>query len=188
MFVKKIVVAGIAILFCSIYSIAQDNAVKSISKLELGLGGLGFGYEAKISKAITMEMNAGIGGHYHVDDQTFSYVLAHSKDQLSPAYYVSINPRFYYNLEERAAHGKSNAHNAANYIGIKAKYAAGFKNDVGTFLANIHWGMQRSFGNDNRWLLNTMAGMGIAANIKTMYNGGTFYPAVDFKIGYRLSK
>ncbi len=188
MMVKKIVIAGIALLFCFINAVAQDGAVKSMSKLELGLGGLGFGYEARISKAITLDMSTGIGGHYHVDDQSFSYVPAHGKDDLSPAYFVSINPRFYYNLEERTAKGKNNAHNAANYIGIKAKYVAGFKNDPGTFLANIHWGMQRNFGNHNRWMFNAIAGMGVAAYIKTMYNGGTFYPAVDAKIGYRLSK
>lgn len=184
----KIVCATIVVFLFSFQLAAQDNTVQKMSKIELGLGGLGFSYEAKISKGISVDMSTGISGHYHVDDQSFKYVVAHSNDDLSPSFFISVSPRFYYNLEERVSKGKSIQNNAANYIGVKAKYVSALRSDPGVFLANIHWGMQRNFGPANRWLFNGMVGMGIAAYTKTMYNGGTFYPALDAKIGYRLSK
>ncbi|WP_300597725.1 hypothetical protein [Niabella sp.] len=182
---------------------AQQASVRSLAKIEAGPGGIGFGYEAKLAATFTLDANIGVGGNYEIKDHSFSYVFASSKYE-TPALYLNINPRFYYNIAKRASRDRNTSLNGANYFGVKVKLVAPFDTDyyTGTSLINVHWGIQRNIG--GKWLINTHAGLGYAVSqvqTSTIYynsNGSntvirhpspsSFYPAIDIKFAYVLSK
>jgi len=198
---KILLTIGCALLL--VIADAQQPATRSQAKIEAGPGGIGFGYEAKLAPRFTLDVNTGIGGNYEIADDRFYYVFASSKYD-TPALYLGINPRFYYNIAKRANKGRNTSLNAANYIGIKAKLVAPFDTDyyTGASLINVHWGMQRNIG--GKWLLNTHAGLGYAVaevQYNTIYynNNGSYttvkhpspsflYPSLDIKFAYVLSK
>ena len=166
---------------------AQDFEIRSIPKIDIGLGGIGFGYEAKIGKQLTLDLNTGVSGRYEIYNNSFKYIFANSFNAL-PAIYVSASPRYYYNHQKRLARGKNVANNSANYIGIKLKVVPHLKLPNPGALLNVHWGLQRSFGKNLKWLFNTHAGMGYGGNIGFGGSKGMLYPSIDFKWSYVLSK
>lgn len=196
---KKIIL--LFLLMSVMNSYAQVIAVRSMAKLEAGPGG--FGYEAKLARSITLDMNIGAGGNYEISNGSLNYIFANSQYQV-PAVYVNFNPRFYYNLKKRAEKGRSIANNSANYIGAKLKLVSPLESEynTGATLVNVHWGLQRHIG--RKWILNTHAGLGYSvalsrtssvyyengysSSINNHPSSSVYYPSIDIKFAYILSK
>ncbi|WP_152267991.1 hypothetical protein [Agriterribacter humi] len=49
---------------------ASDIKLSSLIKLDLGGQGIGLTYEPRLSKKMTSEINAGVGGGYYIDGWT----------------------------------------------------------------------------------------------------------------------
>lgn len=169
--------------FLSAQDTTRQNDLQNLMKLDLGPRGVGFSFEPRVSKKMSIDLSAGIGGGYDIAFQEITYYW----NLLNPALYVVVNPKYYYNRDKRLAKGKSNASNAGNYIGLGIRYtsrAIGENTDVwDALLFNLHWGMQRAIG--KRWTFNTHAGAGYAIDATDLSNSsGTVYPALDLRFSY----
>ena len=179
---KKIIllVAVLGFLSASYGQEHADTRLSSLAKIDLGLQGVGFTYEPRLSNKLTADLSAGFGGGYSITEESIEYQL------LEPALYFSVTPKYFYNLQKRIDNGKSVQHNSGNYIGIRLTYNMPLSNKTdeirNSFLVNIHWGIQRAIG--NRWTINSHIGVGYAEDID--YHFGTIYPALDFKFSYIL--
>ena len=136
---------------------------------------------------MSVDLSAGLGGGYDISFQDFTY----NWNILNPALYIIVNPKYYYNRNKRIAKGKSVLLNSGNYIGLAIKYTTrgiGEDSEVwDALLFNLHWGIQRAVG--KRWTLNAHAGGGYAVDATDLSNSsGTFYPALDVRFSYILSR
>ena len=50
-----------------------SNTVTGLTKIDIGLQGIGFSYEPKISDKLTIDLCAGIGGGYKIEENDFAY-------------------------------------------------------------------------------------------------------------------
>ncbi len=159
-----------------------DFNLTSLTKLDLGLQGIGFSYEPSILNKMTIDLSVGAGGGYDIAEGSLSY------DVLKPALYFSLTPKYFYNMRTRINKGKNTQFNSGNYFGIRLKFVTPLKrkDDLirNSILTNIHWGIQRAIG--GHWLFNSHVGVGYARDID--YNFGTIYPSLDFKFAYILLK
>jgi hypothetical protein len=157
-----------------------DSELSSLAKIDLGLQGIGFTYEPRISNTLTIDLSAGFGGGYDISEESIEYKF------LEPALYFSATPKYFYNLQKRINNGKTVLHNSGNYIGLRFTYNTPLDkgSDIirNSFLTNIHWGIQRAIG--AHWTINSHIGVGYAKDVD--YNFGTIYPALDFKFSYIL--
>jgi hypothetical protein len=179
----------LAICFCFITTLygQTKKAVTSLTKLDLGLQGIGFSYEPKLFHNSTIDLCAGVGGGYDIyEGGQFTYY------PLRPALYLSLTPKYFYNIQRRINKERNTLLNSANYFGVRIKYVKTFSPQTDLYkpisdeavLTNIHWGIQRSIG--GHWLFNTHAGVGFA--IDGDCSCGTIYPALDFKFAYVIGK
>lgn len=156
--------------------------VTTLTKLDLGPQGVGISYEPKILHQVSVDLCAGAGGGYNIAEGSIDYEL------LEPAFYFSVTPKYFYNLQKRKQMGKSTLYNSGNYIGVRLKYSRPFErtDDLirNSVLVNIHWGIQRAIGKN--WLFNSHVGAGYAQDVD--YNFGTVYPSLDFAFAYILQK
>lgn len=182
------------IIFCTLLtgllhtSFAQNNkpaaSVSNLAKFDIGLQGLGLSYEQKLANKFSIDLAAGAGGAYDISEVSLNYNIDFSQ----PAFYFSITPKYFYNIEKRASKGKSTLLNSGNYIGLRLKYVT--PNDTesdatrNSILVNVHWGVQAALG--NHFLFNAHAGIGYGEDID--YHFGTIYPALDFKFAYVFFK
>jgi len=154
-----------------------NPAVTNLMKLDIGLQGVGFSYEPKISSKLTTDLCIGAGGGYLIDKNSFDYNL------LQPAAYFSLTPKYFYNIQKRINEGKNTKFNSGNYLGLRIKYITPFSGNSdkarNSVLTNVHWGIQRAIGGN--WLLNFQLGVGYATDLK---HGGTVYPSLDIKFAY----
>ena len=161
----------------------STRILSNLVKLDLGLQGVGLTYEPRLSHKLTIDLSAGAGGGYDIAESSLNYNLNIGR----PAFYFSLTPKYYYNLNKRILKGKNTLLNSGNYIGFRVKGVT--PNDRRTdatrnsILVNAHWGMQRALSAN--WLFNAHIGAGYAQDID--YNFGTVYPALDFKFAYVLS-
>lgn len=186
-FMKNIILAA---LFTGLLhsSFAQanntDNNLSNLIKLDLALQGIGFTFEPRIYKKMTIDFSAGAGGGYDVSEDRLGYEY----NFLQPAFYFSVTPKYFYNIQKRIDKGKSIQFNSGNYIGLRLKYnTASIAANIylrDALLINLHWGLQRAIG--NKWTYTTHIGAGYAKDINSQF--GTIYPALDFKFSYILSK
>lgn len=150
----------------------------SLAKIQAGGQGIGFAYEPVLSKKFTIDLCAGVGGAYSIAEASLDY------DVLKPAVYLSVTPKFFYNIAKRASAGKNTELNSGNYFGVSFKYNRPFNrsDDLvrSCYLTNIHWGIQRALG--EHFIFNAHAGLGYAQDIPTRF--GTIYPSLDFRFSY----
>lgn len=182
----SVVFAGYVLL-----AFAQDPAtstntaeVRSLTKLDLNLVGIGFTYEPRLAKFMTLELSAGAAGDYSIVGGGLEYTFR----TIFPAFYFSANPKLFYNRQRRVEKGKKTLLNAGNYFGLKAQYTtpsvAPENMENHALLVNVHWGMQRAIG--RRCTINTHFGLGYGYDSAT--NSGVVYPAIDLHFSYVLSK
>jgi len=174
-------VLGLLIIYQGIcYGQNKSNEIglRTLTKLDLGLQGIAATYEPRLNRALVSELSFGFGGGYNIGESSLEYQV------IKPALYFSVTPKFYYNIKKRIEAGKSTANNSGNYFGIRLKFNTPLykRNDLirNSFLANIHWGLQRPV--DKRWTFNSHIGAGYAHDVD--YGFGTIYPAIDFKFSY----
>ena len=174
----------------SLFLLAQHpptGNLRTLTKLDLGLQGVGITFEPKIGKSATIDLSAGIGGGYDIYFNEFTYLL----DVTNPAIYLSVTPKFFYNLKKRPEEGKSTALNAGNYIGLRLRYTTkGIVENSGIYdalLMNLHWGLQRPLG--KKWQFATHVGAGYATDATDLNQfAGTVYPALEFRFSYVFTK
>ncbi len=158
--------------------------LQPLNKLDIGLAGLGASHESVTGKKSVIELAAGFGGAYSIGENQVAYTWK----IFNPSIYVSVTPRWYYNLQHRIAKGKETKLNSGNYFGLKARFVSGLINPRPdarpSFLANAHWGLQRAIS--NKWLLNSYIGVGYAQDLSSQF--GTIYPALDVKFSYCFLK
>lgn len=173
-----------AVLLSTAQQTSEQGQLRTLTKLDLGLQGVGFSVEPRLSNRMTMDISVGAGGGYDVGSSHFEYEW----NLTDPAFYLSITPKLYYNRAKRRDKGKIVKNNSGNYFGLRLKYTSpsigGDAEVFNTALMNLHWGMQRFAG--NRWVLNTHFGIGYATDLDGL--GGTLYPALDVKFSYIFSK
>ena len=78
----------------SLFLLAQHpptGNLRTLTKLDLGLQGVGITFEPKIGKSATIDLSAGIGGGYDIYFNEFTYLL----DVTNPAIYLSVTPKFF---------------------------------------------------------------------------------------------
>ncbi|SFO98677.1 hypothetical protein SAMN05428949_7075 [Chitinophaga sp. YR627] len=162
--------------------------LRTVTRIDLGLQGLGISLEVPVGRKYTIEFSGGLGGGYEVSDSSFSYDWG----LLNPCAYFSVNGRYYYNRDRRAAKRKSLLLNAGDYFGVRLKYTSPEVTGDGSMsdavLVNVHWGMQRPIG--RKWTINGHAGIGWGYNAINSIapSGGRVYPAAEFKISYALNR
>ena len=178
---KKIILLAIILGFMtSSYGQTRipETKLSSLTKLDLGLQGIGLTFEPRLSNTLTTDLSFGFGGGYNISEGSIDYQV------LKPALYFSATPKYFYNLKKRINNGKTIQYNSGNYIGVRLKYNKPLykKSDIirNSILTNIHWGFQRFIG--NHWTINSHIGVGYAHDID--YDFGTIYPAIDFKFSY----
>jgi hypothetical protein len=157
-----------------------DNSIQTLSKLELGFQGIGYGYETALGKNTSIDFSAGLGGGYEI----YNTEIAYGWSLFEPSLYFSVTPKLYYNRQRRLEKGRSIAFNSGNYFGIRLRVTSPSINpDYGTrfsSLMNMHWGLQRPVG--SKWLFNTHIGLGVARDLTFKYQ--LIYPAFDLKFSY----
>lgn len=168
----------------NLYAQKTLPTLTNLSKLDIGVQGVGFSYEKKISPKISNNFSVGLGGSYLVSSKSISYVI----DPLYPSIYATSTTKFYYKRKVFANTQLSSLHNSGNYFGAKIKLVLDpFQvNNVSTLvlLSNVHWGLQRAI--TNRWIINTHLGAGYACDLLDGY--GTIYPTIDLNFSYVLHK
>lgn len=175
------------IFLLALTSFAQHSRLRPLTKLDIGFQGLGLTFERKLFPSTTIDLSAGAGGGYEILPRNFTY----SAIPRDAAGYVSVTPRFYYNLKKRSETGKTALLNSGNYIGLRLKYATKSFSSNGegedALLLNVHWGIQRMIS--KKWTINTHAGIGYAVNATDLNNSsGTFYPSIGFHFSYVLNR
>jgi hypothetical protein len=109
-------IAAFVILGICFSAQAQNTTVeKSFFGIQTGLAGVWLNNESKLSNSIALRSEIGIehdftlGSHY--DGAGFI---------LQPV--LTIEPRYYYNLEKRNTQGKKSGNNSGNYLSLKTSY------------------------------------------------------------------
>ncbi len=166
---------------------SSKQTLSHFTKLDLGLQGIGLTFEPRISNHITIDLSMGFGGGYYIYKSSFEYHV------LKLAGCFSATPKYFYNIKKRINKGKTVQNNSWNYFGIRVKYSgplSEFADDpngiAAGILTNIHWGLQRSLG--GRWMFSSQVGVGYAIEDYSGDGEGTFYPSLDFKSSFILSK
>ena len=186
----KIFIFSLVLLLNSVFLFAQqlnDDYLRNLTRLDLGLHGVGITFEPKMGKKITIDLSAGIGGGYNIGLSEFTYEL----HLTNPALSFSVTPKFFYNLQKRAEKGKSMALNAGNYIGLRLRYTtSGVVENSAVYdalLMNLHWGLQRALG--KKWSFATHLGAGYATDATDLNHfAGTVYPALEFRFSYVFAR
>jgi hypothetical protein len=160
----------------------SDIKLSSLTKLDLGLQGIGLSYEPRLSNKMTVDISAGVGGGYDIAGGSIEI------NYLKPAFYFSLTPKYFYNMPSRILKGKKTILNSGNYIGLRLKYVTPTDKQSdftgNSILINVHWGIQRAIS--NHWTFNAHIGAGYARDID--YDFGTIYPAIDFRFSYIFFK
>ncbi len=172
------------LLISGIVSHAQkQKSLRSITSLDIGFFSAAFTHAPTISQRFTIDLSAGIGPGYDIAEGT--HLL-----KALPAVFVSVTPKFYYNIQKRIDNGKATTFNSGNFLGARLKYSNPVFVDTDeirpALLANAFWGLQRPLGKS--WFFGAQAGVGYSWDVSSEFRFGTLYPAIDFRFGYSLGK
>lgn len=188
----------LAFTFFSFGAIAQTTEpIKSaelvpMAKLELGLHGIGVGYELPFSEKLSANFSAGLGGGYSIWNNHFQSTFVLNE----PVVYFRSELKYTYNRNKRLYKSKSILNNAGNYVAFQTKYTTRrvfgspsmYDGDYTflnrTLLNEVHWGIQRPLG--QKFLFNLHLGLGYAHDF--YFDEGQLYPAVGIQFAYVLTK
>lgn len=193
-------VLSVLILAFSLNVNAQEVSVeKSIFGVQTGFGvhtGIWFNNESKLSNSIALRSEIGLEKDFTVGDHYDGAGFI-----LQPV--LTVEPRYYYNLEKRNSKGKKIANNSGNYISIKTSYHPDWfvinLADNVTKTADLAivptWGLKRQIG--NHFTYETAVGFGyrvvylkensVNGNVQTVdgaYNRNQYIPYLHIGIGY----
>ena len=168
-------------LTTAITSFSQQK-VEDVFRVKAGLVGFWVGYEKAISSDITLNGEVGYEGMIYPNQNSHSF---------SPRYLLtstlSIEGKYYLNLNKRALKEKNTENNAADFLSLEFVYVP----DFGT--VGDTWRLP------DRNVLNIMTAYGFARNLSSHFqfefkggfgyqfakndNGGLF-PVLETRIGY----
>ena len=193
-------VIAILILAFNLNVNAQEVGVeKSIFGIQTGFGvhtGIWFNNESKLSNSIALRSEIGLEKDFTVGDHYDGAGFI-----LQPV--LTVEPRYYYNLEKRNSKGKKTANNSGNYISIITSYHPDWfvinLADNVTKTADLAivptWGLKRSIG--NHFTYETALGFGYRVvylkensvngnvqNVDGAYNRNQYIPYLHIGIGY----
>ena len=171
---------------------AQDTSVEN-STFGIQTGFLGFWVhnEIKLSNTIALRTELGLEGQIYKigrnENNTANYILA-------PV--LTLEPRWYYNLNKRANKSKNTEGNSGNFLSLKTSYYPDWfmiSNDEGLLLTNQifaipTWGIRRNLG--KHFMYETGIGLGYAYYFtkKNGYEENESGAAINLhlRIGYRF--
>ncbi|TDE31405.1 MULTISPECIES: hypothetical protein [Flavobacterium] len=195
---KKVII--VLILAFNLNANAQEVPVeKSIFGIQTGFGvhtGIWFNNESKLSSSIALRSEIGLEKDFTVGDHYDGAGFI-----LQPV--LTVEPRYYYNLEKRNVKGKKTANNSGNYVSIKTSYHPDWfvinLADNVTKTADLAivptWGLKRQIG--NHFTYETALGFGYRVvylkensvngnvqNVDGAYNRNQYIPYLHIGIGY----
>ncbi len=180
---KKIFLLIVFVISSSLFS--QQEKLQKQFKVDFNFMGLGFSYEVPLSEKWVVDLSAGVGGGYRINNGFKATWVFNSH----LASYFKSEFKRYYNREKRRKKGKRDINNSGSYIAFQTKYnsrrfslskiTAPLDNAL---LNEVHWGVQRPF--DERWLFNFHAGVGYAIDLNS--SQGSLYPALGVKFSYKI--
>lgn len=195
----NILLAGLSLLSITAFSqtqeIAQPAGLISMTKLEAGLHGIGIGYEIPLGQTFTIDLSAGLGGGYSIEDEAYANGFRSTFILREPAAYFRSRVKYTYNRAKRAIKNKSMLNNTGNYVSFQTKYATNRVFETNewnaiatpinrTLLNELQWGMQRPLG--QRFTFNAHLGMGYAYDFD--FRNSQAYPAAGLQLAYIISK
>ncbi len=141
---------------------------KSTFGTQVGLIGIWLYNELKLSDQVAFRSEIGIGGV--------------NTTNIVPI--VALEPRWYYNLNERANKGKRIDGNSGNYVSLRTSYhfrsvLEAEENDVNRIFIAPTWGIRRNLGKHFNYEVGVGGGLGYRREI-------VFSPYVNLRIGYRF--
>jgi hypothetical protein len=176
---KKIL--AFLILGLNLNANAQDTSVeKSIFGIQTGFSGIWINNESRLSNSLALRSEIGIENDFAVGDHYSGAGFI-----LQPV--LTIEPRYYYNLEKRNADGKKISKNSGNYLSLKTSYHPDWfvinLDDYITKTADLSiiptWGMKRQIGNN--FTYETGIGLGYRiVYLKANYTGANFQNTDEF--------
>lgn len=181
-------------------SYSQEASVeKSVFGAQTGFAGVWFHNEFRLTNSVALrseiglEYDVAVGDHY--DGAGFI---------LQPV--ITLEPRYYYNLEKRSSQGKQIAKNSGNYISLKSSYHPDWfvinLDEKVTKTADLSiiptWGIKRTLG--KHFTYEAAVGFGLrVVYLKPYYFNGTaqnvdeigknklqYTPDLSLRIGYTL--
>ena len=180
------------VLSITVNIVAQNASVeKSIFGIQTGYAGIWLNNEARVTNSIIIRSEIGIENDFavgsHYDNTGFI---------LQPI--LSIEPRYYYNLEKRKSRGNKTSKNSGNYLSLKTSYHPDW------FVLNLDenitkipdlsiiptWGIRRQINNN----FNFETGVGLGYRVvylktDSIFDGfennrNQYIPYLHLRIGY----
>ncbi|TYB79867.1 hypothetical protein [Bizionia myxarmorum] len=145
---KRITLLSLLLICISYSAHAQTASVeKSVFGVQIGILGIWAHNEIKLSNSIALRSELGLdtGLYFDSDYPSTGYILGAS---------VSLEPRWYYNLNKRVRKSRNILGNSGNFISIKTQYHPDWiiasNMDNTTLISDISivptWGIRRQIG------------------------------------------
>jgi len=178
----------VAFLFVQLINAQDYTTEKSTFSGQVGFFGVWINNEARLSHQFTLKSEIGL------DVFTSRYGDGINFDALAPV--ITLEPRWYYNLEKRGNKGRNVHNNGGNFLALTTSYhpdwfvITGLEGGliVPHQLAIVpKWGIKRNFGKSN---FNYEAGVGLGYNFLFLKqhgfreNEGDVLLDLHLRIGY----
>jgi hypothetical protein len=160
------------LIFSTVIGYSQETQEASVEKsvfgIQIGLIGIWAHHELKVSNQVVLRSEIALSGV--------------NTSNIKPL--IVLEPRWYYNLNNRANHDKRIDGNSGNYISLRAGYRFDItteaeKKDLTQILLAPTWGIRRNIGKH----FNYEAGVGAGIGYREKIVLATY---VNLRIGYRF--
>ena len=166
MFIKKLYITCTAIFAFGFMNAQETTASveKSLFSVQTGVIGVWASHEARLANQWALRTEIGLDLWYYETYENYSLETKDKGSFLAPS--LSVEPRWYYNLQKRANKGKLTANNSANFLTLSVKYFPDLFKLGGPDNLSIpnqmsftpKWGIRRAIAQSN---FNYEAGLGI---------------------------
>lgn len=157
---KKLLVLAITVTLSQFVSAQEQKGSlqKGLASVDIGFLGSWLTYERQVSSQLTLHTQLGLEGGLFGGGGDFNYAFTPT---------ISVEPRFYYNFNERVAKQKKTINNSANYFTLTGTYIPGLftvtNDDIEADAAlNLipKWGLRRTIGKNFKF--DFAVGYGVA--------------------------
>jgi hypothetical protein len=152
--------------------------------IDVGLISAGYTYEHSLGKHYTISGGAGITGFVGYSSSSFMF---DERWQYSFHPYISIEPRYYYDLDKRMQKGKNTDGNAGSFFAVQCNYIFKAIKKHNIFQTNPvygispYWGLRRIWW--NHLLFEFRAGLAFGFN---SYSDSKFGITLGVRFGYKF--
>ena len=178
---RKIFILFLLILQLKSFSQSVDSSknTQDIFSFKVGLIGGWLSYEKSVADNMTINSEIGFaGGFFKHNDEPFKYIFTTE---------FSVEPRYYYNFQQRINKNKTIVKNSANYISLDLNYVPDFltiknSDNIGVDRSvNIvpQWGLKRQISDHVGF--EFALGVGYSINFENKNNLTT---GLDLKFGF----